>query len=147
MNRRKFVQHICIGYLSVLAISELLQACKTTKFSAGKIRDSDLLVPMSDFIDKSGNELLFRKHIIVQNDLLRFPICIYRFSNTDYLALWLQCTHQGNELRVFGDMLHCPAHGSEFDNRGRVQNGPADKPLRKFPVEIEGEFLKISLKK
>ena len=59
----------------------------------------------------------------------------------------MQCTHQGSQLQVFGDKLQCPAHGSEFSNQGLVQNGPADQTLRKFPVYIESDFLKISLKK
>ncbi|WP_163599017.1 ubiquinol-cytochrome c reductase iron-sulfur subunit, partial [Klebsiella pneumoniae] len=40
----------------------------------------------------------------------------------------------------------CPAHGSEFTNSGTVQGGPADRKLRTFPVTIEANKLKISLK-
>jgi Rieske Fe-S protein len=58
----------------------------------------------------------------------------------------MRCTHQGTELQVFGDRLQCPAHGSEFTNTGMVQNGPADDPLRTFPVRIEANTLKIDLK-
>jgi Rieske Fe-S protein len=56
------------------------------------------------------------------------------------------CTHQGAELQVFGDKLQCPAHGSEFSNRGVLENGPANRDLRKFPIVIENNTLKISLK-
>ena len=58
----------------------------------------------------------------------------------------MQCTHQGAELQVFGDKLQCPAHGSEFTNKGIVQSGPAETKLRSFPVIIEANQLKISLK-
>jgi Rieske Fe-S protein len=58
----------------------------------------------------------------------------------------MKCTHQGSELQVFGDALQCPSHGSEFDKHGGLLNGPADKPLRTFPVKIENDQLKISLK-
>jgi Rieske Fe-S protein len=58
----------------------------------------------------------------------------------------MRCTHQGAELQVFGDKLQCPAHGSEFSSKGAVQNGPADNTLRTFPVTIEKNQLKISLK-
>ena len=46
-----------------------------------------------------------------------------------------------------GDYLQCPAHGSEYDNRGKVTNGPADKDLRTFPVTIDNNQLFIDLRK
>jgi Rieske Fe-S protein len=57
----------------------------------------------------------------------------------------MQCTHQGAELQAFGDKLQCPAHGSEFSNRGQVESGPATAPLRTFPVSADNNELKISL--
>ena len=83
---------------------------------------------------------------LYKNDRLSYPICIYRNNEKDYAALWMRCTHQGAELQVFGDKLQCPAHGSEFNNQGGLQSGPADIKLRSFPVSIENNQLKISLK-
>lgn len=62
------------------------------------------------------------------------------------MALLMECTHQGAELQVFGDKLQCAAHGSEFSNKGIVESGPASTDLRKFPVRIENNILKVSLK-
>lgn len=84
--------------------------------------------------------------MVVQNDILQYPVCVYRINENEYTALWMQCTHQGAELQVFGDKLQCPAHGSDFTNTGIVQSGPADRKLRTFPVTIEANQLKISLK-
>ncbi|MGL5946635.1 MAG: ubiquinol-cytochrome c reductase iron-sulfur subunit, partial [Sediminibacterium sp.] len=95
---------------------------------------------------KAGNEKHYKKYVVVQNDILQYPICVYRINENEYTALWMQCTHQGAELQVFGDKLQCPAHGSEFTNSGTVQGGPADRKLRTFPVTIEANKLKISLK-
>jgi Rieske Fe-S protein len=50
-------------------------------------------------------------------------------------------------LQSSGDYLHCPAHGSEFNNRGKVVNGPADKDLRIFPVTINNNQLFIDMRK
>jgi Rieske Fe-S protein len=47
---------------------------------------------------------------------------------------------------VFGDRLQCPAHGSEFSNKGIVGNGPADTNLRTLPVTIQNDNIYISLK-
>jgi Rieske Fe-S protein len=63
------------------------------------------------------------------------------------MALLPQCTHQGSELNVFDESLVCPAHGSEFDSKGNLLSGPAEEPLSIFPATIDGEYLKISLKK
>jgi Rieske Fe-S protein len=59
----------------------------------------------------------------------------------------MQCSHQGAELQASGDRLTCPAHGSEFDNKGFAQQGPADQALRSFPTTINGETLFIDLRK
>ena len=128
------------------ALAVLLQGCSTSKTLTGTINDSDLVVSLADFETKAGNETYYKKYIIVNNDKLKFPICVYRFDAQTYSALWLRCTHQGAELQVFGDKLQCPAHGSEFDNKGKNTSGPADKALRSFPVTIENNQLKISLK-
>ena len=58
----------------------------------------------------------------------------------------MRCTHQDAQLEVFGDRLECPAHGSEFNDRGKVMEGPAQANLRTFPVTIQKDKLYISLK-
>jgi len=88
----------------------------------------------------------FKKYLVVHNDLLQYPICVFRLDENDYSALLMRCTHQGTELQVFGNRLQCPAHGSEFDNKGKVQHPPAQADLRSFPVIIEDDQLRISLK-
>ena len=129
-----------------IGLPALLQSCSSSKQLSGKIVGDSLVVPISDFETKNGNNIYYKKYLVVQNELLQYPICVYRFSDNEYSALWMRCTHQGTELQVFGDRLQCPAHGSEFNNKGGVQNGPADDTLRTFPITIENNLLKISLK-
>jgi len=88
----------------------------------------------------------YNKYIVVQQEQLKYPICVYRFSQNEYSAVLMRCTHQGAELQVFGDKLECPAHGSTFSNTGQVKNGPADTNLRTFPVIVQNDQLLISLK-
>lgn len=108
----------------------------------GNIDGSDLIIPIDSFNNNGVNKL----YVIVQNEILKYPICVYRFSDTQYNALYLACTHQGTELQVFGERLECPAHGSEFDSKGRIVKGPAEENLRSFPITITANELKISLK-
>jgi Rieske Fe-S protein len=122
-----------------------LSSCAATKFASGKLTKDGILIDTKEFALKEKDK--YRLYIVVRNDSLLFPICVYRFTETDYSAVWMQCAHQGAELNVAGDYLQCPAHGSEYDNRGRVTNGPADRDLRTFPVAINNNQLFIDLRK
>ncbi len=146
MDRKNFIRNCGYACVGGVALTTLLQSCGITKQLSGKISGDNLMVPTADFETKNGNNTYFKKYIVVENEILQYPICIYRFNENEYTALWMRCTHQGTELQVFGDKLQCPAHGSEFNNNGGVQNGPADDKLRTFPVTIENNQLKISLK-
>jgi len=146
MIRRKFIAMSCIRCMSGGLMLALLEGCNSTKIITADIIDSDMLVPLADFEIKKGSTRKFEKHIVVQNEKLQYPICVYRFDENNYEALLMKCTHQGTELQVFGDKLQCPAHGSEFNDHGKVQNGPANTSLRTFPIVITNNQLKISLK-
>lgn len=146
MNRRKFISTGCISCMSGGLMLSLLASCSTTKIVSADISGADLLVPLDHFKIKKGKNLAFKRYLVVQNDRLQYPICVYRFDEQTYTALLMKCTHQGAELQVFGDKLQCPAHGSEFNNDGAVENGPADTSLRTFPITIADQQLKISLR-
>jgi len=146
MDRKGFIKTCGLVCVSGAGIVTSLQGCTATRLLNGKIVGDEMIVPVSEFTSRKGKEPSYRKYLIVQHDILQYAICVYRFNENEYTALWLRCTHQGTELQVFGDKLQCPAHGSEFDSRGGVQSGPADLKLRTFPVTIEDDQLKISLK-
>lgn len=146
MNRKQFLKTCGFGCLAGITGITLLQSCSSSQILSKEIKGSDILVPTSDFEIKKDRETTYKKYIIIQNELLKSPICVYRFNAIDYAAMLMVCTHQGAELQVFGDKLQCPAHGSEFNNRGVLENGPANRDLRKFPIVIENNLLKISLK-
>ncbi len=123
----------------------LLEGCSTTKVATAAIEGSDMIVPLADFITKKSDQTTYKQYLVVQHEKLKYPICVFRFDENNYEALLMRCTHQGTELQVFGDRFQCPAHGSEFNNRGEVKQGPAATSLRKFPVTITNNQLKISL--
>ena len=132
--------------LRVVIAPAILDGCAGTKYFTAPIEGNDLVVPLSSFEVLKDGKTEYRKYIVAENDTLQFPICVYRFDAQTYQALWMRCTHQGTELHVFGDRLQCPAHGSEFTNKGIVQNGPATDPLRTFTVSVSEATLKINLK-
>jgi Rieske Fe-S protein len=126
-------------------LSASLSGCAATHYAAGVMEPSGIAVSKSDFTYYRKEQTLVRKYIIVQNEKLKFPIYLYRFSENDFSALWMECTHQGTELQASGDALHCPGHGSEFSNRGVLSQGPAEKNLRSFPVSVLENKILIDL--
>ena len=145
MDRRNFIKNSCTACLSAAAFPLLLNACTPTQYITGALDKDGLLVNKDQF--KVNDKGSYSSFLIVRNDTLLFPICVFRFSEQDYSAVWLKCAHQGAEVNVVGDKLQCPAHGSEYDNRGQVTNGPAASNLRTFPVIVRKNDLFIDLRK
>lgn len=147
MKRRDFIISSCSACLSASALAGLLSSCKSTQYVPGKLDPNGILVNTDDFKITKNGKTSYRSYIVVRNEELKFPICVYRFSDTNYSALWMQCAHQGAEVQVSGSYLQCPAHGSEYDNKGRVTNGPATRNLKTFPVTVANNQLFIDLRK
>jgi nitrite reductase/ring-hydroxylating ferredoxin subunit len=147
MNRREFIKGGCTACLSVTVLSSMLGSCTTSKYVQGVMSKDGISASKSDFMIRQNGGTAYASFIIIRNEALQFPICLYRHSDTDFAALWMKCSHQGAELQVTGDVLHCPAHGSEFSNNGQVKNGPASENLRTFPVTVRGNEIFIDLRK
>ncbi len=147
MNRKEFVVRCGAGCLAVVLPPVLLGSCSGPKYLTAPIEGSFMVVPRTAFeIVAADTTKTYRSYIIVENEALEFPICLYRKSDALFQALWMKCTHQGTELHVFGEKLQCPAHGSEFTSTGAVQHGPAAHPLRTFEVLPTDSAIKISLR-
>jgi Rieske Fe-S protein len=144
MNRKDFITRTCVACTSLTLLSSFIESCTTVRYASGALNDNGILVDLKEFETKKEGK---RNYIIVRNDALQFPICVYRLDDNSYNALLMQCTHQGAELQVSGDQLTCPAHGSEFDKTGKVAQGPAANNLRSFPVSLQGTQLFIDLRK
>ena len=146
MDRRNFIKNSCTACLAATALVTMASSCTATRYISGALEKDGLTVDANEFIIRQGSQATYRSFIIVRNEALQYPICVYRFSDKEYSALWMRCTHQGTELQASGDYLQCTAHGSEFDNKGTVKNGPADRNLRNFPVTVSNNQLFIDLR-
>lgn len=146
LGRREFLKSGCLACVGASLGSLTLSSCTLTHYVTGTMESNGITIQKSDFIYQKKEKSTTRQFIVVQNEKLEFPIYVYRISDNEYNAIWMQCSHQGNELQALGDQLHCPAHGSEFDNQGNVTQGPASYNLRKFPVTTDGETIFIDLR-
>ena len=61
------------------------------------------------------------------------PIRIIRKATHRFLALSMQCTHEGCPVNPpVGGTITCPCHGSQYDLDGHVRRGPAQFPLARY---------------
>lgn len=146
MNRKDFIVNACSVCLTSVGFSGLLSSCSSTRYISGSLGKDGLTVEADEFKIAQKGKTAYRSFIIIRNEALQYPICLYRFNANEYSALWMRCTHQGTELQASGSFLQCPAHGSEFNNKGEVTNGPASNNLRGFPVTVSGNELFIYLR-
>ena len=59
------------------------------------------------------------------------------------------CSHQQCSLsdgELDGKTVTCPCHGSQFDvTTGEVLNPPATEPVPVFPLQIEGDEIRVEV--
>ena len=146
MDRRKFIKNSCVACLSASALTGIVSSCTPSRYISGTLGKDGLFVDVNEFVETKNGRSTYRSYLVVRNNALQYPVCVYRFNENEYSALWMRCTHQGTELQASGDYLQCTAHGSEFNNKGSVKNGPADQNLRSFPVTVNNNQLFIDLR-
>jgi len=67
--------------------------------------------------------------------------------NGRFYAIDDVCTHDGAPLdqgELQGDLVECPRHGAKFDvTTGRAVVLPAVRPVRTYPVRVEGDDVQV----
>lgn len=75
-------------------------------------------------------------------------IALYNVDGT-YYATDDMCTHAEASLSeglLEGETIECPRHGSKFNLKtGRPLTLPAIKPVKTYPVKVEGSDIKIEI--
>ena len=135
MDRRKFIKNSCTACLSATVIGTAISSCTATRYISGTLGKDGLFVDTNEFVTKQNGKTIYRSFIIVRNDALQYPVCVYRFSDNEYSALWMRCTHQGTELQASGDSFNA-LHMEVSLIIKAVKTGPADRSLRSFPVTV-----------
>ena len=145
MDRKEFLKTCGSTCLGIVGFASILESCTTAKLVQTTSKNNLLTVSRTEFIEVKKDKTKTRRHILVKTSELDSPIVVYRFSDNEFSALLLKCSHQGSELNVNGDMLTCPAHGSEFSNKGEIIQGPADKTLTSYKVTSDNNNIYIHL--
>ena len=145
MKRRNFIKQCGVLSVSCFGLSSLIESCTSTHHVQGIVNNNRLQINKSDFVVLKNGKTNYRKYIVASLANSDYPIVVYRFSENDFSALLLRCTHQSFELNINGDLLTCSAHGSEFGNKGDVIKGPAEQKLKSFLVTSDATTLYIQL--
>ncbi|GGC05718.1 MULTISPECIES: QcrA and Rieske domain-containing protein [Dyadobacter] len=146
MDRKQFIKACGISCLGLSSATLSLSGCASVYSVQGAVSDKTISFPKDSFFEtKKSGEKIARQVVVVNVDNLKFPVAVYDDGNNKYTAVWLKCSHQGNEVSVHGDSLSCSAHGSEYDRSGKVTKGPAKEDLRRFNVRSDQTTIFIEL--
>ena len=95
-------------------------------------------VPLSSFVESN---------LLILRDLqMSYDVLLVKKSEQEFVALYMKCTHQENQVTATSTGLYCSSHGSSFDLDGRVLKEPALIPLKKFKTTTTSTQLSIDLK-
>lgn len=144
MERKKFIKTCCLGGLAIPVLGFGITSCSGIYYAKFNREQHELKVARSEFQREKDGKTSTRKFVLVKDDSLNYPICLY-FENNHYHAVLLQCTHRSCELSVGGGIYTCPCHGAEFSIDGTVLEGPAEQNLKTFTTHFNNEFIYIEL--
>jgi Rieske Fe-S protein len=146
MNRLDFIKNCSLACVSGAILSTILESCSTAyHFAKFELAENQLKVLKSEFTFLRKGQPSTRTFVLVRSERLNYPIYLHRKSETEFTAIWMECTHQGTELTAHGEYLSCPSHGAEFDKNGHVTSGPATKELRTFKTTSNETHVSILL--
>ncbi len=144
ISRRRFLETLVkIGAVGVAG--SVLAACASGGLPLVRVHDEEeyLKIALAE-----APELALPGGAIALSSAERgeLNIIVLHLDENEYIALSPICTHLGCRVRKARDGFECPCHGSRYNLRGQVINGPAAKPLTRFSVRREGEALLIELR-
>jgi cytochrome b6-f complex iron-sulfur subunit len=130
MRRRDFVRRLPVVASGVLlgAGAVSLAGCAGAAYVLPRAAPGRLVIGRSELGEEG--------HAFLQGPGMERPV---------YVRVLASCTHQGCQPEPVGDRLVCPCHGSEFAFDGSVLEGPAERPLTRYAVSVEGEDIVVRL--
>jgi Rieske Fe-S protein len=141
IERRDFIRQACGLCASIVGISAILPAlssCTPLKSFSGEIIQGSIQLPLNQFAE--DNNL-----VIVRNASLEFEIAVVKYANEQFRAFELQCTHRTYPLIATNSGFVCNQHGSRYDLDGKVTQAPAEKNLKEYTIQSNGEILNIKI--
>ena len=127
---------MCLAVGAGLVVGSI-SSCATLPVYKTAMANNKISVPVSLFAQSDFQ--------IIQPKDLFYNIGLRKESNGTYTALLLRCTHADNQLISTGNGFKCNLHGSAFDKEGQVTQGPAERSLKKYRIEVITDQIIIHL--
>lgn len=129
MDRRAFIVRLpMVAGIAAGAAAVGTTGCAGAAYLTPTRSGSTLTVPASAVGEGQG--------VFVVHPGDERPVYLHRGAE-GLTAVHARCTHRGCQPDPVADRLVCPCHGSEFGWDGSLLEGPAERPLPRFPVREE----------
>ncbi len=142
MGRRDFIRSACNACLLLTAGLALpaITSCGPASFQVlqSEVIEDRIGIPLDSFAQASLR--------LVRPGGWYYSIAVEKKEDNTYAAFLLRCTHQDNQLTPASNGYTCSLHGSHFNREGNATKGPAERPLKQYPVTRDGKNLIIHLK-
>jgi cytochrome b6-f complex iron-sulfur subunit len=143
MERRKFIKACCFTAVGLPVLATSLQSCESIRYASITRNSEQIIIAKSEFWEVKNGKKKNRSFVLLKDDNLDFPICIYKIEDDKFIASLLECTHRSCELNIGGGIYSCPCHGSEFSMTGKVLEGPAEQELKTFEIKTDEKNIYI----
>lgn len=136
VGRRDF-----LAMLSAVAGSGVLVGCASVALTTLTPENGTLRLARADHprLNEPGG------YLRIQPEGIRETLYLVVLADGRLAALSPICTHLGCTVDIQENQLICPCHGSTYDRNGAVLRGPAERPLRRYPVTESAGSIVISL--
>ncbi|MES1025065.1 Rieske (2Fe-2S) protein [Gloeocapsa sp. BRSZ] len=140
MNRRAFFRWIGLGWLTSTLLP-ILVACGFKRIAANSRSDGFVVVGNVSELDQSAGKLQ------VQVGNTRLIVVGSASHPQTIVVLNPTCPHAGCIVKWKDNQSQfvCPCHGSEFDSRGQVTQGPATRDLVSYSIKVENQSILVKL--
>jgi cytochrome b6-f complex iron-sulfur subunit len=135
MDRKQFLSEMGFGAAGIFLAACLGGCSKSSATPASSDFTIDLNAAGSKALANPGGYIYTNGVIVAQTLAGKF------------IAVSQACTHEGVTITYDSnaDHFYCPAHGSVFNDSGKVINGPANNALTEYTVDISGSSLHIHI--
>jgi cytochrome b6-f complex iron-sulfur subunit len=137
MKRRDFINWVGLGGIAS-SLPVAIAACSSITAKTSSASGKWETVGTKADLDKAGQ-------LLAENSPVGPVLVVGTSKSENLIAVNPTCTHKGCTVAWKADAKKfiCPCHKAEFSTDGKVQKGPADKPLSNYAAKIEGNFVLV----
>lgn len=127
VTRRDFFNEVAAGALGIAAVGATIV---TVKYLSPNV----LFEPPARFRVGTPDDFPVNSVTYFQDQ----KVYIVRTRDGDFFAETAVCTHLGciTKWNPEANQIQCPCHGSKFARDGKVEHGPAPRPLPHFAIRL-----------